>query len=265
MMRICSIQFNPEVGDKEDRTDKVIDLVTDSADFKPDLVVLPELWNVGFFNFDDYKSKSEKIEDSRTIREMGKLAKEINSFVHAGSIIERKASDYFNTSVLLDRDGEIVDTYRKVHLFGYESEESKILSPGSDLCVAETELGSLGLTTCYDLRFPELYRKLVDDGAKLFLVTSAWPYPRVEHWLMLNRVRAFENQAFLVSSNCVGDTEGGNYLGHSRVVNPWGTVVAGAGFHEDILKTEIDISEVENSREDFPALKDKKIFYKGSG
>lgn len=258
-MRICSIQFNPEVGSKKDRISKVADKIVESADFNPDLVVLPELWNVGFFNFDEYRSESEKIEDSRTVSKMRELARELKSFIHAGSIIERKDADYFNTSILLDREGEIVGTYRKIHLFGYESEESKILSPGRDLCVAKTEIGKLGLTTCYDLRFPELYRKLVDQGAEIFLVTSAWPYPRLEHWLMLNRVRAFENQAFLVSSNCVGDVEGGNYLGHSRVVDPWGTVVAGAGFHEYIIKTEIDVREVENSRKDFPALKDKKL------
>ena len=127
----------------------------------------------------------------------------------------------------------------------------------NDVTVAETSLGNLGLATCYDLRFPELFRRMVEKGADIFLVCSAWPYPRLEHWIMLNRVRALENQCFLVSANSVGLNMGAQFVGHSMMVNPWGVILTSGGDEEVILKAEVDLNEVKSARDRFPALADR--------
>ncbi len=105
--------------------------------------------------------------------------------------------------------------YRKIHLFGYNSQETQILSPGEDVVVVDTPFGKIGMATCFDLRFPELFRAMVDKGVELFMVCSAWPYPRIEPWIMLNRVRALENQAYLISANSCGMNCGSQFVGHS--------------------------------------------------
>jgi predicted amidohydrolase len=123
--------------------------------------------------------------------------------------------------------------------------------------VVETPLGKIGMSTCYDLRFPELFRAMLDKGAELFLVTSGWPYPRLEHWIMFNRIRAIENTAFLVSSNCVGINRGIQFCGHSMMVDPWGVILTSGGDEECILKTEIDMGKVAAVRGKFPAVSDR--------
>ena len=147
--------------------------------------------------------------------------------------------------------------YLKIHLFGYNSQETRLLTPGDAIVVADTPLGKIGLATCYDLRFPELFRKMVTQGAEIFLVCSAWPYPRLEHWLMLNRVRALENQCFLVSSNSVGLNQSIQLVGHSMIADPWGTILASAGDNEVIIKAEIDLDNLKDARDQFPALSDR--------
>jgi predicted amidohydrolase len=123
----------------------------------------------------------------------------------------------------------------------------------------QTDFGIWGLATCYDLRFPELFRAMVDQGAEAFLVCSAWPYPRLEHWLMLNRVRALENEAFLISSNCVGSSRGKHFCGHSLVVDPWGCAVAGAGDEPGIVWADVDPAAVARVRSVFPPLRDRVL------
>jgi predicted amidohydrolase len=148
----------------------------------------------------------------------------------------------------------VLAAYRKVHLFGYHSKETEILTPGESTTVVRTPLGTLGLATCFDLRFPELFRRLVEQGAEMLVVCSAWPHPRLEPWRLFNRVRAMENQCFLVSANSVGANCGRAFVGHSMIVDPWGTVVAEGGEEETIVRAEIDIGQVHTARKEFPAL-----------
>jgi predicted amidohydrolase len=147
-----------------------------------------------------------------------------------------------------------------MHLFGFQSQEEDILTPGDTPVVVETQFGFLGMATCFDLRFPELFRAMVDLGADMFLVCSAWPYPRLEPWIMLNRVRALENQCYLVCANCCGMNNGIQFVGHSMVVDPWGTVLAGAGDEETVVETRIDLSKTAEARSHFPGLAGRKPF-----
>jgi len=221
-----------------------------------DLILLPELWNIGFMSFDRYLPEAED-KNGPTLSKLTALAKDMKVYLHTGSFVEKEGDKYYNSSYLLSPEGEIIANYRKLHLFGYNSKESQILNRGNDVVVAETPIGSLGLATCYDLRFPELFRRMVEKGAEIFLICSAWPYPRLEHWIILNRVRALENQCFLVSANSVGLNMGTQFVGHSMMVNPWGVILTSGGDEEVILRAEVDLKEVKSARERFPALSDR--------
>jgi predicted amidohydrolase len=243
---------------KQERLSRVGSIIDGLRGF--DLIVLPELWNVGFFAFDDYKSSSEDLK-GETISFLSSKAAEIGSYIFTGSFIERRGDQYFNLCALLDRKGAVLDTYRKMHLFGYGSAEGKILTSGDDITVVSTEFGKVGMCICYDLRFPELYRKMVDEGAEFIINCAAWPYPRVEHWTQLNQVRAIESLAYIISCGCAGASKGMGFIGRSIVVDPWGTVVSCAAERETVLKVDINPKMVKSVRDEFPALRDRKITF----
>jgi predicted amidohydrolase len=250
-MRIASIQLSVVEDDKAAAVDKAVGLIRRCKG--ADLVILPEIWTVGFLSFDHYIPEAED-RYGPTLTAMREAAREIGAHLHAGSFVEKDGDRCFNSSYLISPDGDILANYRKIHLFGYKSRETEILTPGESITVVETPLGNIGMATCFDLRFPELFRAMVDKGAEIFLICSAWPYPRLEHWLMLNRVRAMENQCFLISANCTGLNRGVQFVGHSMVTDPWGTVLAGGGDKEIIIQTEIDLADLRAARQEFPGL-----------
>ena len=176
-----------------------------------------------------------------------------------GSMVEKDDGHFYNTSILLNPAGEIAARYRKIHLFGYLSQESTILEPGEDIVVADTPWGKSGLSTCYDLRFPELYRRMVEKGATFFLVASAWPRVRLEAWRLFNRCRAHENLAFLISCNCAGANQGNTYAGHSMIVDPLGQIISEGAEEEAWISAEIDPRRVDAVRKEFPALEDRRL------
>lgn len=225
-----------------------------------DLIMLPEMWNIGYFAFDRYREESEPLEGD-TVAMLVAAAKRLGSYVLSGSFVERaQDGGLFNTCVLIGPDGEIKGCYRKIHLFGYGSLEKEILSAGEKVVVADTPFGKMGLSICYDLRFPELYRRLVDEGAIIMLNCSAWQRSRAEHWLLFSRVRAIENQCYFLACGCAGSSRGMAFAGHSQVVDPWGRVMACAGEGETVLQVEIYPEEVYRVRDEFPVLKDRVFF-----
>jgi predicted amidohydrolase len=223
-----------------------------------DLILLPEIWPCGFFSFDRYERDSEII-DGPIVRAFKDKARERNCYIFMGSMVENDGGQLFNTSIFLNPEGDIATRYRKIHLFGYQSEETAILTPGRDVVVADTPWGVSGFSTCYDLRFPELFRRMVDQGAKFFLVTSAWPHVRLEAWKLFNRSRAHENLAFLISCNCAGANQDKNYAGHSMIIDPLGRIVAEGGDEEELVSARIDPELVDTVRQDFPALEDRVL------
>ena len=176
--------------------------------------------------------------------------------VHMGSFVERDDTGrLFNTSVLLGADGGVLAAYRKIHLFGFGEGEPKLMTPGSEIVVHD----GLGIATCYDLRFPEMFRGLLDGGALALVMASAWPAKRIAHWRLLAQARAVENQMYVVACNTAGTHAGVPMGGNSIVVDPWGVVLAEAGDGEEVLTVEIDLASVATTRSTFPVLADRRL------
>ncbi len=261
MLRIKIIQL--AVNDSETKTDrllrveKILEQTTAEKD-QLQLIMLPEIWGTGFFNFDHYREESESLE-GETFTRLAPWAEKLGSYLLAGSIVEREGDSFYNTSLLISPVGSLCGIYRKIHLFGYQSAESEVLSAGSEIYILKSKYGTWGFSTCYDLRFPELYRKMSDSAVDIFFVVAAWPLARLEHWLILNRSRALENLAFLVACNCAGGEGDRRYGGNSLVVSPWGDLLARGGLAEEQLTVAIDQQEAHKIRSEFPALQDRKI------
>lgn len=217
--------------------------------------MLPELWPVGFFHFDDYWSSAEGL-DGESVATVRAAAHESGAWVLGGSIIERSAAGLHNTSVLVSPSGDVEFTYRKIHLFGHESSEAELLSAGDEPKCADTPWGRVGAMTCYDIRFPELSRDLVNRGAEMLLIVSAWPAARVEHWSALLRARAIESQAWVVAVNACGVDAGVRLGGRSTVVAPDGSVVAEAGAQQQDLVCCVDAAASGRVRAELPFLAD---------
>lgn len=225
-----------------------------------DLMILPELWHVGAFDVDAAREHAQPI-DGPLVLAMAALAAEHEIWLHGGSFCEvDEAGQHYNTSVVFAPDGELVVSYRKIHLFGFEGGETTLMTGGEELVVLDTPLGATGLATCYDMRFPEMFRALTDGGATAILLTSGWPSPRIEHWDVLTRARAIENQVWFIACNEIG-TQGDVTLGgHSTVVDPKGTVVAmGDGVTEELVLVEIDPDAPAAWRQEFPVLFDIRL------
>ncbi|MFF7488262.1 carbon-nitrogen family hydrolase [Streptomyces luteogriseus] len=224
-----------------------------------DLVVLPELWTTGAFAYEAFGSEAEPLEGP-TYEAMAKAASDAGVWLHAGSIPERDPDGpLYNTSLVFSPSGDLAAAYRKIHRFGFDKGEAVLMGAGAELVTVRLPETTLGLSTCYDLRFPELFRGLVDAGAETLVVSAGWPERRRSHWTLLAQARAVENQAFVVACGTAGTHAGVPQAGHSIVVDPWGEVLARAGADEEVLTVEFDPGKVAATREQFPALKDRML------
>lgn len=221
-----------------------------------DLVLLPELWSVGFSNFAQYREAAEPLRGTTLLR-LAPWARKLHAHIVTGSFVEQKDGKYYNTAALLDDRGILAGTYRKMHLFGYGSQERQLLTAGSRTSESLTSYGVIGMATCYDLRFPEQFRRMVSQGAEMFCVCAAWPKARIDDWTLFCRARALENQSFLLACNTCGTWNGEEGGGHSMIVSPEGSILAQAGDTEEVLIADIDLQEVEKFRARFPALQDR--------
>lgn len=264
-MKLALAQLHIAEDDVPGNVDRAENAIVESAACGADIVCLPEVFNVGYFAFESYARQAEGL-DGPTLSRLAEVADENSIAVLAGTIVEDLgATDggpaeegLANTAVFLDRDGTRRAVYRKHHLFGYDSQETELLVPGETLPTISFEGWEVGITTCYDLRFPELYRDLTDRGTTLVLVPSAWPYPRVEHWKLLARTRAVENLCYVAAANGSGSFENTSLLGRSTVYDPWGTVLASSGDDPTLVTADLDPDRVTAVRDEFPALADRR-------
>ncbi|MGY4923845.1 carbon-nitrogen family hydrolase [Streptomyces sp. 900105755] len=257
-MRASLIQIDVNEGESvESRRQRVTTLVREQAD--ADLVVLPELWTTGAFAYEEFAAEAEPLEGP-TYEAMAKAASDAGVWLHAGSIPERDPDGpLYNTALVFSPSGELAAAYRKIHRFGFDKGEAVLMGAGQELVTVRLPGTTLGLATCYDLRFPELFRGLVDAGAETLVVPAGWPERRRAHWTLLAQARAVENQAFVLACGTAGTHAGVPQAGHSIVVDPWGEVLAEAGTGEEILTVDLDPARVAATREQFPALKDRLL------
>lgn len=261
-MLVAAVQMNSR-EDKEVNLRKAERLIDEAVERGAELVGLPEYFNV-LGSGREILDNAEAI-PGPTIRRLADRARVHGIYLHCGSMPEKggQAGRVFNTNVLLDSRGEIVAKYRKIHLFDIAIEgqpshqESATIQAGDEVVIAETVLGPMGLSICYDIRFPELYRRLAVRGAKMVFVPAAFTlYTGKDHWEPLLRARAIENQFYVVAPAQVGTHSGGTRAcyGKSMIVDPWGIVLAKAPDRECVIVADIDLDHLENIRRALPSL-----------
>lgn len=251
-MKISLVQLeNIDEQIKKSRMDNLGVLL--SSITETDLIILPELWGTGFFSFENYYNDSEALR-GETFALLSDIAIQKKCYILTGTFVEKSDDNYYNTSLLLNRQGKIISVYRKIHLFG---NEKNYITRGSETAAVKTDIGMIGISICYDLRFPELYRKMSEKGVQIFISSSAWPLERKEHLRILNRARAVENQAFLFSCCAAGENKGIKYSGMSMAVSPKGDILFEAGEKQCVRTLEINIEDLLDYRKAFPVLKDR--------
>lgn len=259
MTRVALVQLaSPNTETRDERIARVEGLLRQRADEGIELFVLPELWAAGYLAFKHYEDLAEPI-DGPTVSMARRVARDLGVWVHAGSFIERDAEGRLhNTAVMVDPAGEIAQSYRKIHVFGYQSLEAQLLSPGTSLSVVDGPMGPTASTTCYDLRFPGLWLELGQRGAKTAIVPAAWPAARRDHFKLFTEARAVEHQLWVIAVNACG-TQGGTELGGcSRVVDPWGRIIVECSpSDEEIAVVDLDPALVDTVRTEFPVLGDR--------
>lgn len=259
MTRIALVQLaSPYDETQAQRISRVEGLLRARRDEGIELFVLPELWSAGYLAFTHYEQLSEPI-DGPTVQMCQRVARELDAWIHVGSFIERDDEGALhNTTVLLNPAGEIAQVYRKIHVFGYESREAQLLTPGTTLDVVDTPLGRTASTTCYDLRFPGLWLEVGARGAHAAIVPAAWPAARRGHFRLFTEARAVEHQLWVIAVNACGVQGKVELGGASRVVDPWGRVVHECSeTEEEIAVLDIDPALVAEVRAEFPVLGDR--------
>jgi predicted amidohydrolase len=258
---LCQANCGADVAANERQ---VFGLLDEAAEARPDLIALPEVWPCQG-SAPQMRAAAEPLDGPRVSR-LAEEARRRSVWVQGGSVLELDGERVFNTSVLFDRQGELVATYRKIHLFdadppgGVPSRESFLFSAGDQVVTAETEFGRVGLTICYDLRFPELYRQLVVQGATILFAPAAFRHETGrDHWDVLVRARAIEDQAFVIGANQVGEAPP-HYrsYGRSAIVDPWGVVLAQAPDEECFVAADLDLDLQDRVRATLPSLANRR-------
>ncbi len=263
-MRVAAVQLNSN-GDKQRNLAAAERLVREAAAGGAEFVALPEKWNL-LAGGEELVAGAEPLDGPSLTAARG-WARELDIHLLAGSISERGADGEkdFNTSVLIGPDGEDLAVYRKIHMFDVEAggvsyRESEHERPGAEPVVAPLGDLVLGMTVCYDLRFPELFRILALRGARIVAVPSAFTLATGrDHWEVLLRARAIEDQVFVVAPNQSGEAPPHySSFGRSMVVDPWGVVLATAPDGEGFVAAELDLAAQDRVRESLPSLADRQ-------
>jgi predicted amidohydrolase len=268
MLRVAAVQMTSQ-EDLAKNLDDCRVLVERGAAAGARLIVLPE--NFAYFGPDDgRRAVAERFGSGATIeREVAGWARSANAFVVAGGMPEQSEEPErpYNTAAVFSPDGRVIATYRKIHLFdvdladGTKLRESGKTKSGSDAIVFDVDDFTIGLSICYDIRFPELYRRLADLGAEILLVPAAFTvHTGKDHWAVLLRARAIEAQCWVVAAAQWGRHPGNRTTyGHSMVVDPWGTVVAEASDRSGVVVADVDKEYLRRVRAQLPSLRHRKL------
>ena len=264
-IRVACVQMTSR-QDKAANLERAESLVARAASTGADVVVLPEKWNL-IGSADDYRAAAEPLDGGPSVEAMSLWARSLGVTLVGGSITERREGreKLSNTSCVFDPEGALVAVYRKIHLFdvevaGHIYRESEAEEPGTEPVVARVEDWAVGLSVCYDVRFPELYRILALEGAELATVPAHFTTPTgKDHWQVLLRARAIENQYYVAAAGQVGETLPGKpAYGRSLIVDPWGIVLAQAPDEETVITAEIDRVRLRDIRAKLPSLANRQ-------
>ena len=251
-MKAALVQLEVRERAKAENVRRGLKLAAEAAT-SCDLLLLPEVWTTGY-SLGHLVQEAEE-PDGPVLKELQAVAAREECAIVAGSVPLFRDGLVYNSSVAINKKGEVVHTYDKVHLFGLFHEET-FFAPGNDFSVYDLDGVKCGSTICYDLRFPELYRHLALQGAELFFCPAEWPTARGDIWRLLAQARAAENHAWLLAVNCAGTFKGAPFFGHSIAIDPMGKIVAEAGEEEEILYVDIDLALVKKVRQRLNALAD---------
>jgi predicted amidohydrolase len=248
----AAIQFNVKQGDVDANLAYVRTAIRRAADQGCNLVVLPEMWSSGFA----YRNLNElALRTPGIVEELLDLSRKLK-IVIVGSMPEPHGEKVFNTVYVAD-NGVLGGTYRKLHLFSLLGED-RAFDSGETWLLADTSIGKIGVIICYDLRFPELSRRLALEGASVICVPAQWPKPRQEHWRTLLRARAIENQLFVVACNACGPIGKLDFFGMSLIIDPKGEVLAEAGEAECEIDAQLDMKGMADWRAQIPCFNDRR-------
>lgn len=252
-MKIGLFQYSPHWENKAGNIKRITDFFED-YDGEEDLLIFPEMSLTGF-TMENVKC-AEDI-DGESMMFFMNLAKSLNKHIMAG-IIERVDDKIFNTLFHFDNNGLITARYRKIHLFSMSGED-KYFTPGDETIITKIDQVKIGLSICYDLRFPELYRRYAKEKVDILINIASWPDKRSFHWINLLRARAIENQCFMVGVNRVGTDPIHNYNGYSGFFDPMGNEIILVKDEEKLISVDLDLTIVNQTRKTLPFLDDIKM------
>lgn len=251
-IKAAAVQFNIKLADIDANVAHVRETLYRLHGEGVQLAVLPEMWSCGFA----YKELNDLAKrTSEVVEEMGRLSVEYG-MVLVGSLPEPDGDKVCNTAYVMDK-GRLAGKYRKIHLFSLMNED-RAFTGGDSWLVADTSIGRIGVFICYDLRFPELARRLAVEGADILVVPGEWPKPREEHWRTLLRARAIENQLFVVAANCCGVMGKLDFFGSSMIIGPKGEILAEGGYENAEPSAVLDFAAMETWRQQITCFPDRK-------
>ena len=255
-MKIASIQLDMPFAKPDESFAHTEEMMKKSLSEKPDVIILPETWNTGFFPKENLHGLCDS-NGSRTKKMMSNFARKNSVNIVAGSVANSKNGKIYNTSYVFDREGSCIAEYDKTHLFTPMGEDN-YFEKGNRLCRFKLDGFECAVLICYDIRFPELTRTLALDGLDFLFLPSQWPMARVEHILTLLKARAIENQMFVCGCNSCEKLSGTVYAGNTAIFNPWGELIAKADENEEIIYADCDTDIIKNIRNSINVFRDRR-------
>lgn len=262
VVNISLLQMSSVIGDVDANIEKVSNILKKDLNCKTDVIILPEVWTVGW-SCSNFRKTAQESENDIVLKFLSDVAKQYNTNIIGGSYITKKDDKYYNTCPVLDRKGKLVTTYSKMHLYSYYGcDEGSYVSEGDTPVMVELDGVKYGLSICYDIRFPELYRAYTKAGADILVDCAAWGSKKPIPWEMMTKSRAIENQCYMLALTQSGYIENGEYnLGQSRIIDYKGDEVASIMDGEGLISADISIDEMYDFRKKAPILNDIKNKY----
>jgi omega-amidase len=257
-LKIACLQMNIIFGNPQKNYQIAERLIENAQKDNPDIIVLPELWTTGY----DLTRLDEIADEgaSETIAFLKNAAKKYKVHFVGGSVANQGETGVKNSLLIIDKKGELIHQYSKLHLFKL-MDEHLYLEAGDKKGLFELEDRQFAGVICYDIRFPEWIRAHTSHGAEALFVVAEWPATRLYHWRALLIARAIENQCYVIACNRSGDDPNNTFAGHSMIIDPWGEVITEAGADEEIITGEIDLNQVNEIRKQIPIFKDRQPGY----